>query len=103
MAVQRHLDGESPEGICISLGRTRPWLYKWLDRYDPGDPDWCLDRSRLPLSSPQRTAREIEEIVKVTRLSLYNQGLFCGAQAILWYLEEQNVQPYHLFEPSTVF
>ena len=27
------------------------------------------------------------------RLSLYNQDLFCGAQAILWELEEQNVQP----------
>ncbi len=29
----------------------------------------------------------------MTRLSLYNQGLFCGAQAILWELEEQNIQP----------
>jgi len=29
----------------------------------------------------------------LTRLSLYNQDLFCGAQAIGWELEEQNVQP----------
>ena len=29
----------------------------------------------------------------MTRLSLYNQDLFCGAQAILWELEEQGVQP----------
>jgi transposase InsO family protein len=29
----------------------------------------------------------------LTRLSLYNQDLFCGAQAISWELEEQNVQP----------
>ncbi len=29
----------------------------------------------------------------MTRLSLYNQGLFCGAQAILWEMEEQDVQP----------
>ncbi len=45
------------------------------------------------LVSPQQTSREIEEIVKVTRLSLYNQDLFCGAQAILWELEEQNIKP----------
>lgn len=29
----------------------------------------------------------------MTRISLNNQGLFCGAQAILWELEEQGVQP----------
>jgi len=91
--MQRYFNGESPENIYLSLGRSKAWLYKWLDRYDPDDPDWCKDRSRSPLASPQRTAREIEEIVKLTRLSLYNQGLFCGAQAILWELEEQNVQP----------
>ncbi len=32
-------------------------------------------------------------MVKVTRLSLYNQDLFCGAQSILWELEEQNIKP----------
>lgn len=68
-------------------------MYKWLDRYDPDNPEWYQDRSRSPLSSPQRTGREIEEIIKVTRLSLYNQGLFCGAQAILWELEEQSIEP----------
>lgn len=29
----------------------------------------------------------------MTRLSLYNKGLFCGAQAILWELEQQEVHP----------
>ena len=75
------------------MGRTRPWLYKWLNRYTPSNSEWYRDRSRCPFTSPQRTARDIEEFVKLTRLSLYNQDLFCGAQAILWELEEQNVQP----------
>ena len=64
-----------------------------MERYDPSDPQWYRDRSRRPLTCPRRIAREIEEIVKLTRLSLYNQDLFCGAQAILWELEEQNIQP----------
>ncbi len=68
-------------------------MYKWLDRYNPSTPDWYRDRSRRPLTSPRQTAREIEEIVKLTRLSFYNQDLFCGAQAILWELEEQHIQP----------
>ena len=36
---------------------------------------------------------EIEEIVKMVRLNLYNQDLFCGAQAILWELEDLGVKP----------
>lgn len=68
-------------------------MHKWLYRYDQSNPDWYLDKSKSPLTRPQRTCREIEEVVKLTRLSLYNKGLFCGAQAILWELEEQTVQP----------
>ncbi|MBS3907679.1 MAG: helix-turn-helix domain-containing protein, partial [Syntrophaceae bacterium] len=32
-AVQRYLAGENPEIICASLGKTKPWLYKWVARY----------------------------------------------------------------------
>jgi transposase InsO family protein len=42
---------------------------------------------------PRRTPIEIEEIVKLVRLNLYNQDLFCGAQAIRWELEDLGVSP----------
>jgi transposase InsO family protein len=42
---------------------------------------------------PYRTAAEIEEIIKMVRLNLYNQDLFCGAQAIFWELEDLGVKP----------
>jgi hypothetical protein len=29
----------------------------------------------------------------MVRLSLYNKGLFCGDQAILWELEDMEIQP----------
>jgi putative transposase len=92
-AVQRYLNGEKPESICASLGCSRAWLYKWVDRYFEGDPFWSEGYSRRPLTSLTRTQSEIEEIVKIVRLNLYNQGLFCGAQAIGWEMEELNVQP----------
>ena len=92
-AVKRFLNGEKAESICSSLGRSRAWLYKWLGRYLEGDPGWGKSRSQRPLSTPTHTPIEIEEIVKLIRLNLYNRGLFCGAQAIRWEMEEFGVQP----------
>ena len=93
LAVQRFRTGESPEAICASLGKSKFWLYKWVKRHSEDDPFWFEDRSRKPLSTPCRTPAEIEEIVKFVRLNLYNQDLFCGAQAILWELEDLGVAP----------
>ena len=92
-AVQRFFDGEEPEDLCASLGRSRSWLYKWVVRYAPNDAQWFEDQSRRPLFSPYRTPAEIEKIVEMVRLNLYNKGLFCGNQAIRWEPEDLNVQP----------
>lgn len=93
LAVQRFKSGESPESICTSLGKSRFWLYKWVKRFDEGGASWFEDRSRRPLVTSNRTTSEIEEIVKLIRLNLYNQDLFCGAQAILWEMEDLGVKP----------
>ncbi|HVP78085.1 MAG TPA: IS481 family transposase, partial [Thermodesulfobacteriota bacterium] len=93
LAVQRYLAGESPESLCASLGKTKPWLYKWVARHTPDDPIWFEDLSRRPLSSPYRTSMEIEKIVEMVRLNLYNKGLFCGNQAIQWEMIDMEVQP----------
>ena len=92
-AVQRFFTGEDPGEICDSLGRSRSWLYKWVARQTPEDPAWYEDQSRRPLSSPYRTPAEIEKIVEMVRLSLYNKGLFCGNQAIQWELRDMEVHP----------
>ena len=93
LAVQRFRSGEKPEAICASLGCSRAWLYKWIERYTADDPTWCDDQPRRPLTLASRTPQEVEEIVKLIRFSLYNQDLFCGAQAILWELEDLGVKP----------
>ncbi len=91
LAVLRYKSGESPESICTSLGKTRVWLYKWVKRFDEHNASWFEDRSRRPLVTSNRTSSEIEEIVKMIRLNLYNQDLFCGAQAILWEMEDLGI------------
>ena len=93
LAVQRYLSGESPQSICASLRKTKQWLYKWVSRYTPDDPTWCEGQSQRPLTSPYRTPAEIEEIVEMVRLSLYNKGLFCGNQAIQWEMNDMEVKP----------
>jgi transposase-like protein len=92
-AVQRFLKGEKPESICASLGRSTVWLYKWVKRHVEGDESWSASKSKRPVNSAHRTPAEIEEIVKMIRLNLHNQDLFCGAQAILWELEDLGVRP----------
>ena len=39
------------------------------------------------------TKTEIEEIVKLIRLNLYNQGLRCGAKAIKKEMDEEQIEP----------
>ena len=93
LAVERFKNGESPESICTSLGKSKFWLYKWVKRYNENEASWCEDRSRRPLVIPNHTQSEIIEIVKMVRLNLYNQDLFCGAQAIHWEMEDLGVKP----------
>jgi putative transposase len=41
----------------------------------------------------EHTKIEIEEIVKMIRLGLYNRGLNCGAKAIKNKMEENDIEP----------
>ena len=92
-AVQRFLMGEKPAAICASLGRSKVWLYKWVKRFRPEDPSWCQPQSRRPNDHPWRISAEVEDMVKLVRLQLCHAGLFCGAQAIQWELDELGVRP----------
>lgn len=44
-------------------------------------------------TNPLYTAAEIEEIVTMVRLNLYNKGLLCGAQAIRHQLDQLRIRP----------
>ena len=92
LAVQRYFAGEDPEGICASFGKTKRWLYKWVSRHTSDDSAWFEDQSRRPIST-NRTPAEIEKIVEMVRLNLYNKDLFCGNQAIQWEMTDMEVQP----------
>jgi transposase-like protein len=45
-AVKRYLKGETPKSIYSEFDRSKNWFFKWLKRYQTGDPDWYKDKSR---------------------------------------------------------
>jgi putative transposase len=92
-AVERLRRGEAFTVVCLSEGVSRRWLYKWWARYSRDTAAWFQDDSRRPHTQPGRTPAEIEEIVQLVRLELYNQAQFCGAQAIRWRLADLAVTP----------
>jgi len=92
-AVTRYQRGESPSAICASMGYSRDWLYKWIDRFDAADPTWAEERSRRPATSPSRATDATERAVLTVRHALVSSGVFCGAQAIRWELETLKVDP----------
>lgn len=94
-ALKCHLKGDSISMIAKKLGYSRPWVYKWVARYQASSEQagWQEEQTRAPHSNPRQLAGEIIEAVKLCRLHLYNQGLFCGAQAISWELEALQVTP----------
>ena len=94
-AIKSYLKGESITAIAHKLGYGRPWVYKWIERYRASSAatQWQEDQSRRPHSNSRQLPGEVVEAVKLARLHLYNQGLFCGAQAISWELEALQVSP----------
>src|SRR5204863_8775360 len=84
IAIERYASGEQITSIARSLGSSQKWVYKWIERHDCSDgaADWHQSRSSSPHSSPRQLTGDVVKALKMVRLSLYNQGLFCGAQAI---------------------
>lgn len=59
-AIKRYRAGESATAICASMGYSTSWIYKWIERFESGDPHWYRERSRRPKRSPTQTSQEIE-------------------------------------------
>ena len=91
-AIRRYLAGESPQPIWRSLGYSKPWFYKWLQRYREGSEDWYRSRSRRPETQPTKTSSHVESTVLAVRERLRKEGMFFGAQAIQWELEDLEIR-----------
>jgi putative transposase len=93
-AVRRHLRGESVTAISRALGKSRRWLYYWLQRYSPTTKGWFLDRSRAPHQQPRKLSKNTEHLVcEVRKRLLEHKYAQRGAVAIQWELRQLGVDP----------
>lgn len=92
-AIERYLKGESPKSIYSHLNRSKNWFFKWLKRYQNGDPNWSADQSRAPVHRPKTiSARDRKRIIE-TRLHLESQKYAqTGPSAIKWELAKAGSQ-----------
>lgn len=86
-AIRRYLQGESPKAIYSDFNRSKYWFFKWLKRYQSGEPEWFQDKSRAPKSSPRAIDETEKHRIISTRRKLESQRFAqVGASAIKWEL-----------------
>ena len=93
-AISRYEDGESPKQIYQSLGKSKRWFFKWLNRYKQGNDDWFQELSRRPHSTKQKIDKDMEQAIIDTRKEL-ERTLYAqiGALNIKWHLKEKGFDP----------
>lgn len=87
-AVELHARGMSPAAIAAALGRARSWVYKWLQRASGDEASWSTSRSRAPRRRPHETGTDMTALIRAVRQRLRAEGVFHGAQAIHWELQD---------------
>lgn len=93
MAIEQFLKGKSPISIYGDLGRSKPWFYKWLHRYQSGHDEWFRDESKAP-HHPNETPEDTQKLVRNIRLQLEeNPFAQIGVSAIQWELRKLGVPP----------
>ena len=88
-AIQRYLNNDKPKAIYTDLNRSNYWFYKWLKRYQSGDPDWHKDQSRAPRKRPTELSEIDKQRIISVRQRLESQKFAqTGASAIKWELSK---------------
>ena len=86
-AINLYLKGEKPKSIYSEFKRSKNWFFKWLKRYQTGNPDWYKDKSRAPKKQPTATSEIDRQRIISVRTHLESQKFAqIGASAIKWEL-----------------
>jgi transposase-like protein len=93
-AIERyHKKGESPKSIYEDLKRTKQWFFKWLKRYQSGDPYWYKSKSRAPLYRPfQIDETRRQQIISVREHLESENFTQIGVSAIKWELKKACIE-----------
>ena len=92
-AIRRYLKGEPPKSIYTDLKRSKNWFFKWLKRYQGGEPDWYKDFSRAPKKRPTQISKiERQRIISVRKHLESEKFAQIGTSAIKWELSKSGHQ-----------
>ena len=106
--IKRYLNGEKPSDICKSMGKTKPWLLKWVKRYNPANEDWYKDISKRPRISPKKVDETIESLIIKIRESLMEGSEdsmkyeHVGAESIQYQMEKLEYDSSEIPSLSTI-
>lgn len=90
--IKRYLKGESPKYIYTDLKRSKEWFFKWLKRYQTGDPQWYKDKSKAPINRPAKLSEINKQRIISVRARLESQKFAqIGASAIKWELTKSGL------------
>lgn len=107
-AIKRYIEGERQTDICISLGKSKSWFVKWLNRYKLGSGDWYKEQlKRAKLHSNQIDQSIENAVVKIRNSLMEDSGNttkygFLGAEAIQFQMEELGYDPSVIPSVSTI-
>lgn len=93
-AVSMYLQGLSVASIARELGKSRQWVHKWINRYNPDIPTWNISKSNAPHFNPNKISYAMEEKIIAARQELTESPyLESGAYAIWHKLDKEEVNP----------
>jgi putative transposase len=93
-AIKKYENGEAPQEIYQSPGRSKTWFFKWLKRSRLDGEDWAKDLTRRPHRISKRIDPAMEQAVVEARKYL-EQKLYAqiGAFNISWHLRQKGINP----------
>jgi transposase len=80
------VQGRTKSEVARDYHVSRGWVRELVRRYEREGEAGLEPRSRRPLSSPHRTAVEIEDEIVELRKALADQGLDAGPHTIAFHL-----------------
>jgi len=91
-AIALYQQGKKVLAIARTLGRSRQWVHKWINRYKTQSDNWSSSRSHAPHTPSTRISSSTKELVIATRKQLEaSPYLESGAYAIWHSIRGQRV------------
>lgn len=93
-AVTMFSQGVSVTEVAKRLGKSRQWVYKWIERSSTGEPGWSNSQSNKPQRIANKTRKDIESaVIRTRRMLEADPHRESGAYPIMHELRRQGIEP----------